>query len=249
MWSDGVAMNRTKDKRAKSSFSKLVITFIYLLIYPVLLFLLAGDWRWAEGWMFSACFCSLSFATVLYLYFKDPALLNERFGSPFQKGQESWDKIVIVLLMVGFLSRFVVMPLDAKRFGWSPPFPLWIKIIGALLFVSSFAVLFGALKENTFASPIVKMQRMRGQRVISTGLYAVVRHPMNTGGLLLFTGAPLLLNSIYGLASGILLTILLAFRAVGEEKMLVREIGRPRRVYEKTQMTACTVCFLERKNH
>jgi protein-S-isoprenylcysteine O-methyltransferase Ste14 len=116
------------------------------------------------------------------------------------------------------------MPLDAKRFGWSPEFPLWTKIVGTLLFILAFIILFSALKENTFAAPVVKMQKERGQKVISTGLYGIVRHPMYSGGTLLFIGAPLLLGSVYGLAMGLLLTILMAVRSVGEEEMLRQEL-------------------------
>lgn len=91
-------------------------------------------------------------------------------------------------------------------------------------FLTWFVVLFAALAENTFAAPVVKIQKERGQKVISTGVYAIVRHPMYLGGTLLFAGAPLLLGSIYGLAAGVLLTVIIALRSVGEEKMLAREL-------------------------
>jgi protein-S-isoprenylcysteine O-methyltransferase Ste14 len=185
---------------------------------------LSGDWHWTEGWVFSIIFCSLSFATLVYLYVRDPALLNERFGSPLQKDQKSWDKILLSFFLIGFLIWFGIMPLDAKRFYWSPEFPLWIKIMGTLLFILAFIVIFGALKANTFAAPVVKMQKERGHRVISTGLYGMVRHPMYSGAILLFIGGPLLLGSVYGLAIGLLLIITIAVRSLGEEEMLSREL-------------------------
>jgi protein-S-isoprenylcysteine O-methyltransferase Ste14 len=92
------------------------------------------------------------------------------------------------------------------------------------LLVSGFAVLFAALAENTFAAPVFKIQKERGQKVISSGVYAVGRHPIYLGGMLLFAGAPLLLNSIYGLATGVLLAITIFFRSTGEEKLLAREL-------------------------
>lgn len=161
---------------------------------------------------------------VVYLYIKDPALLNERFGSPVQKEQKSWDKLLLPLFLLGFLIWFAIMPLDAKRFGLSPEFPLWIKIVGTVLYGLAFVVLFSALRENTFAAPVVKMQKERGQKVISSGLYGIVRHPMYLGGTLLSIGAPLMLGSIYGLAMGILLIVILAIRSVGEEEMLRQEL-------------------------
>jgi len=185
---------------------------------------MAGDWHWTEGWIFSVLFFSLSFAILIYLYVNDPALLNERFSPPVQKEQKSWDKILLSVFFLGFLVWFAIMPLDVRRFGWSPIFPLWIEILGTLLFILAFVILFGALKENTFAAPVVKMQKERGQKVISTGLYGTVRHPMYTGGALLLMGGPLLLGSFYGLAIGLLLTLLLAVRSIGEEAMLRQEL-------------------------
>ena len=209
---------------ATVSLSKLIGSAIYLLFFPVIIFLIAGDWRWIEGWVFSILFCGLSYATLLYLYFKDPALLNERFGSPIQENQKAWDKVVLVIFFLGFLAWIVIMPLDGKRFHWSPSFPLWLEIVGALLFVVAFAILFEALRENTFAAPVVKMQRERGQKVISTGLYALVRHPMYAGAVLLFLSAPFLLGSVYGLVVGFLLIVTIALRSLGEEAMLKEEL-------------------------
>lgn len=217
-------MERTNDTSAKASFRHLVLAFLYLVIFPVILFFLAGDWRWAEGWVFSIILFLLSYATVIYLYIKDPALLNERFGSPIQKEQKSWDKILLSSFVIGYFVWFAIMPLDARRFGWSPEFPLRAKVAGTLLFTLGFLVVFGALRENTFAAPVVKMQKERGQKVISTGAYSIVRHPMYAGAMLLFIGAPLLLGSLSGLIIGFLLIVVIAVRSIGEEKMLRREL-------------------------
>ncbi len=217
-------MNQTDNTSAKASLSQLIFSFFYLLSFPVILFFLSGDWRWTEGWIFSIIFFLLSYLTVIYLYVKDPALLNERFSSPVQRGQKSWDKILLSSFLFGFLIWFATMPLDAKRFRWSFEFPLWIKVVGSILFIVALLILFSALKENTFAAPVVKMQKERGQKVISTGLYGIVRHPMYSGGVLLFMSVPLLLGSMYGLAIGALLIIVVAARSIGEEKMLRREL-------------------------
>jgi protein-S-isoprenylcysteine O-methyltransferase Ste14 len=85
-------------------------------------------------------------------------------------------------------------------------------------------MLFEAMRENTFAAPVVKMQKERGQKVISTGMYGIIRHPMYAGAVLLFISTPLLLGSIYGLAIGLLLIVTLATRSLGEEAMLRQEL-------------------------
>ena len=209
---------------AQVPLSKLIGSLVYLSFFPVILFFLAGDWRWVEGWIFSVLFCALCFVTLIYLYFKDPALLKERFGSPIQEGQKPWDRVVLSVFFLEFLFWYAIMPLDARRFGWSPAFPFWVKMVGAVLLAIASVILFEALNENTFAAPVVKMQKERGQKVISTGLYAIVRHPMYAGAALLFIAAPLLLNSVYGLAFGLLLIVTIAIRSVGEEAMLKQEL-------------------------
>src|ERR1051325_10652520 len=110
--------------------SKVIGALVYLSLFPVILFFLAGDWYWTEGWLFSTIFIALCYAPLIYLYFKDPALLKERFGSPLQEGQKPWDKVLLSVFFLEFLVWFAIMPLDARRFGWSPAFPLSIKIAG-----------------------------------------------------------------------------------------------------------------------
>jgi protein-S-isoprenylcysteine O-methyltransferase Ste14 len=204
--------------------SKLIGAFFYLLIFPVILFTLAGDLRWIEGWVYSIIFLSMCYSTLLYLYLYDPELLKERFGSPVQKTQKRWDKVLLLLFFVEFIVWFAIMPLDARRFGWSPVFPLWAKVLGALLQIFGTYMVFEALRENTFAAPVVKMQKERGQKVISTGLYGIVRHPMYAGAVLLFVAAPLLLGSASGFVLGLILIVTIGARAVGEEAMLKHEL-------------------------
>jgi len=204
--------------------SRLMLSFIYLAVFPVLLFALAGDWRWLEGWIFSLTFVLGSFGTLLYLYFADPALLNERYASPIQKEQKPWDKVLLSLFFLEFLIWFGIMPLDAKRYGWTTPFPPRIRLLGTVLLLVAFYVIYRALQENTFAAPVVKMQKERGQRVVSTGPYAIVRHPMYSGATLLFLSGPLLLSSYLGLALGVLLIVTIAIRSLGEESMLKEEL-------------------------
>ena len=204
--------------------TKLIGSFIYLALFPVILFALAGEWRWIEGWVFSVIFLLMCFGTLLYLYFYDPALLKERFGSPIQPGQKPWDKVLLLVFFVDFLVWFAIMPLDAQRYHWSPTFPFWLRTLGTGLLTISIIMVFEALRENTFAAPVVKMQKERGQTVVSTGMYGVVRHPMYAGALLLFVAGPLLLGSAWGLIMSLVLIVTIAVRSIGEEAMLKQEL-------------------------
>lgn len=115
------------------------------------------------------------------------------------------------------------MSLDAARFGWSHV-PLWLQALGALAIAFSMYIMFVIMRTNSFAVPVVKIQAERGQRVISDGPYAIVRHPMYSGALLLILGTPLLLGSWWGLALAPALILLFAVRAVMEERTLMAEL-------------------------
>jgi protein-S-isoprenylcysteine O-methyltransferase Ste14 len=202
------------------SLGQLVFSVVFLAALSSLLFFIAGDWHWIEGWVFTAIYVAGSLVVVVYLYVADPGLLNERFRAGAQKGQSTFDRIILVLIIVAYTTWYILIPLDAKRYHLSPEFPLWIKAIGAFGVAFMFVIFFLTFKENSFAAPVVKIQEERGQKVISTGVYAIVRHPLYAGGIFLFLGAPMLLGSLWGLIPGIALILILAVRSIGEEKTL-----------------------------
>jgi protein-S-isoprenylcysteine O-methyltransferase Ste14 len=203
---------------------KLLFACVYLLVYPALFFFLAGDWRWPEGWLFSLWLLGLSYGTIWFLYRHDPDLLAERFRKPGEAGQKGWDIPVVYGIMTLYLAWFVVMPLDGRRFGWSGPVPLGLKVLGGGALLGASFFLCRAFADNPFLSPLVRIQRERDQRVVSTGVYGIVRHPMYLGATFLFLGAPLLLGSYWGLAVGVVLTLVLVGRIIGEERVLVAEL-------------------------
>jgi len=205
--------------------AKLTATVVYLLAYPVLLLGLGGDWRWVEGWIFSLWFISLCLGTIVYLYFNDPALLAERYRKPGTGiGEDRWDQYFVYAISVLFIAWFIVMPLDARRFDWTPHFPLWIVLLGALLLAAGSFFLFRAFSDNTFLSPLVRIQSERQQHVVSSGVYAIVRHPMYLGAVCMMLGAPLFLSSLFGLAIALLMIGLLIARIIGEERVLVARL-------------------------
>jgi protein-S-isoprenylcysteine O-methyltransferase Ste14 len=215
--------------------NKIIFAFLYVLVFPALLLILSGDSTWAEGWIFSLWFLSLCYTTILYLNRKDPALLEERYRQPGTGNQEDWDRYVVYGLLVGFIIWFFIMPLDAKRFGWSPVFPLWLKFFGGAGLAGSFFLFFRSYTDNTFLSPLVRIQKDRKQQVVSTGVYGFVRHPMYLGAILMFFGTPLVLGSWYGVPAGLALTVLLMARIFGEEKLLSRELDGYREYMQKVR--------------
>lgn len=208
----------------KVTIGKMIFTVVYILIFPALLLFLSGDWLWVEGWIFSIWYIALCFTTIIYLYLYDPALLAERYKKPGTANQKRWDRYVVYGLLIGFIAWIIIMPLDAKRYEWTKYFPLWVKCFGGIGLLFSFFFFYRSYTDNTFVSPLIRIQEERRQQVVSTGVYGFVRHPMYLGGILLFIGTPMLLGSIYGIIIGLMLLFLLVGRIIGEEIMLVNEL-------------------------
>jgi protein-S-isoprenylcysteine O-methyltransferase Ste14 len=170
----------------------------YVLGVATLLLWLSGDWRWVEGWIFSVWLVSFIAAIFLWLHYRDPGLLAERMRMPGSGGESRSDMAILIGVKVGWIAWIVLSPLDV-RFGWMPRLPLWSEVCGGILLLGGSFFMFRALTDNTFASQLVRIQTERGQHVIDTGVYGIVRHPMYLGGDLVFVGGALLLGSVCGL--------------------------------------------------
>ncbi len=199
-------------------------SIILILIFPAVILFLSGNWLWLEGWIFSLWFDAMVLSNIIYLYLKDPALLAERSKAPGSDNQKQWDKYLVIVIYLWALVWFIIMPLDAKRFGWSPLFPVWLKVLGGVALVPALYLIYQATVENTYLSTLVRIQTDRNQHVISTGVYGFVRHPLYLGCLLMTLAAPLLLGSLYGFIIGFIGVIAVVGRIIGEENMLVNEL-------------------------
>jgi protein-S-isoprenylcysteine O-methyltransferase Ste14 len=151
-------------------------------------------------------------------------LLEERFRPPLQKGQPLADKVVVVLLLATFVGLVAFIPLDVFRFHLMPRPGLLVSSLGLVLFVAGWWIMALALRQNAFAAPVVKHQEERQQRVIDSGVYGVVRHPMYAGAVPLLVGMPLWLESYAAalMASAPIGTLVL--RILVEEQFLRREL-------------------------
>src|SRR5215471_16525972 len=106
---------------------QIIFTIVYLLFWPGLMIFLSGDWLWTEGWLFCAWFLATTAGVTIYLYYKDPALLLERYRTPGTGNQKSWDKLLLAGIMIVFITWIVIIPLDSKRFSWTIQFPISLK--------------------------------------------------------------------------------------------------------------------------
>ena len=210
----------------------IIFTIFYGLLFPAAFFVLAGDFTWIEGWIFTIILLVWGSALTIYLVKKDPGLFRERLVLPIQKEkkeeqdiqQKGWDKPIVAFLGIFFIGWMVGTPLDAKRFALSPEFPVLVKVIGAIFLNCGLAIALKALMDNPFAASVARVQKDRKQKVVSTGIYSVVRHPIYLGGILWFMGTPLLFGSLIGIGCAISMSILFTIRAVKEEHMLADEL-------------------------
>jgi protein-S-isoprenylcysteine O-methyltransferase Ste14 len=186
----------------------------------LLLFIPASTLAYWQGWVYLATFAICSSAYTVYLAKHDPALLKRRTEAGISHEKEPTQKVVMVLLFAACIALVVLPPLDV-RFGWSSV-PWYICIFGDALVVVSFYLFYLVSKVNTYAGANIRVEE--GQKVISTGMYGFVRHPMYFAALFLLIGTPLALGSWWTLLLiPISLPILIA-RILNEEKVLMRDL-------------------------
>jgi protein-S-isoprenylcysteine O-methyltransferase Ste14 len=209
----------------KDVFRELIAqTIVWLAITAALLFVSAGTVRWPEAWACLGIWFAGAVISGSSLARKNPDILKERLRSPRQQTQQkSWDRPLFVLIVASWIAFQIVAGLDAVRFGWSY-MPFVLQVAGGIALALGIYVFHLVMLENSYASAVVKVDTERGHRVITTGPYAWVRHPMYSGGILYFFGSALLLGSWCAFVIGIVLIAVLALRATWEEEMLEAEL-------------------------
>jgi protein-S-isoprenylcysteine O-methyltransferase Ste14 len=190
------------------------------MMMGVLLFLPAWTLDYWQGWVFAAVFFVCSLATTVYLAVTDPKLLERRMKAGPWAEKEKAQKIIMVLAMLSFAAT-VAFPAIDHRYGWSHV-PVRIVILGDVLIVLGFLTVFFVLRENPYSASTIQIAE--DQRVISTGPYAIVRHPMYSGSFVLVAGIPLALGSWWGLLTFVPTVAGITWRLLEEEKFLSKNL-------------------------
>ncbi|HEY4922987.1 MAG TPA: isoprenylcysteine carboxylmethyltransferase family protein [Roseiarcus sp.] len=191
------------------------------IILAAMIFLPAGSLAYWQGWAFWLVFLVCCLATTLYLLKRDPALVERRMRSGPTAERESsqqWIQSINGLLFCAI----VILPAFDHRFGWSSV-PIVVVVFGDCLIVLGFALILRVFAENSFASATIEVSA--DQKVVATGPYALVRHPMYAGALPLIAGIPLALGSFWGLVPVALIVPALAWRLLDEERFLVTHLA------------------------
>ena len=191
-----------------------------VLVLLALIFIPAWTLRYWQGWVYAVVFAICCTVYSVYLARHDPALLKRRTEAGISHEKEFTQKIVIALVYAVFIVLIAFPPLDV-RFGWSRV-PWQASIAGDALVVFSFYVFYLVSKVNTYAAANVRVEE--GQQVISTGVYALVRHPMYFAALFLLVGTPVALGSWWTLLMFPLFMPIFVVRILNEEKILARDL-------------------------
>jgi protein-S-isoprenylcysteine O-methyltransferase Ste14 len=192
--------------------------------YALLLFVPAGTLRWWRAWAFLAVTVAVMAAAIYSILPDNAGLFSERARGVIQKGQPLWDKVFVILLIVSYVGQIVFIPLDVLRFHLAPKPGGLVSFFGLALYVAGWWIMTLAMKVNPFAVPVVRLQEERDQRVIDTGVYAVVRHPMYAGFAPMVVGPALWLGSYTAALLAIVPIVALAVRSVLEERFLKRKL-------------------------
>ena len=200
----------TKQKLLISALSKFIAG---LILMGLVLFLPAGTWNYFNAWLFLGLLFIPMLILGIVLFFKAPELLEKRLQS---KEKESTQKGVVAVSGLMFIGSFVLAGLDF-RFGWTNV-PVWVVAAAAAILLASYGMYGEVMRENAYLSRTVEVQE--NQKVIDTGLYGVIRHPMYTATIFLFLAIPLVLGSWIAFAVMLLYPAAIIARIGNEEKVL-----------------------------
>lgn len=195
----------------------LIKFFCGALLVGLLIFLPAGSLNFAEGWLLMGLLFVPMLIAGFVMFFRAPAFLEKRLDV---KEKQAAQKGVVALSGLIFLAGFVIAGLD-HRFGWSR-MPQAVNIVASVLFLLAYGIYAEVMRENAYLSRTIQVQE--GQTVVDTGLYGIVRHPMYTATILLFSMIPLILGSWYALIPFAFYPAVIIVRLLDEEALLKKSL-------------------------
>ena len=206
----------------------LVKFFLAFIFIGILIFVPAGTLQFLNGWLFIAGLLLPMIFTLTFLYKRDPELLEKRMNT---KEKEDVQKKYIKISMLFYVVAYIIPGLD-YRFHWSSV-PFWLVLISMVFMIGGYLMFLVVMMQNRYASRIIEIQHE--QKLIDTGLYAVVRHPMYLAATILYFSSVLVLGSFYALIPMSFLPFLLGFRILNEEKILLNGLPGYKEYMEKVK--------------
>ncbi len=203
-----------------------------VLLMLALFFIPAGTLDWPEAWLFILLYLAAVSGIFIWLKKRSPSLLKERMSR--KKDVRRWDRTLMMVYSFLLIVLLIVPGLDAVRFHWSDV-PLILKGLGFAGLMPGLVFAFWAMKENAFASDVVRIQEDRGHTVCTSGPYRYVRHPMYVGVILIMLFFPLSLGSLYAYIPAFVIIILFIIRASLEDRALQKELPGYKEYSRKVQ--------------
>ena len=196
----------------------------FTLLLPMVLFIAAGRLDWVMAWVYVGIVVSCMFISRIIVIRTNLDLIAERAQSLEKEDVKGWDRpILFFLLLIGPLAMMIVAGVD-ERFGWSPQIPLALKLVALAIMVMGYVVGTWAMAVNKYFSAVVRIQKDRGQTVVTDGPYRFVRHPAYATGIVSFILTPILLGSLWALIPSSLVAVVTVARTALEDKTLQGEL-------------------------
>ena len=213
---------------------RIILRFISGLIFiGAILFGTAGTFNWPEAWVYLVIQFGWSVGLSVFLWNHDIELLKDRMRFT-KKSAKGWDKVMTFVSMPFYIPYLLLPGLDAVRYQWSHV-PLWAKVACFIVIVASFLWISWIMKENTYLSRFVEIQEDRGHKVITSGPYKFVRHPMYISAAILMIALPIALGSLYALIPMAFVIVFIIIRTYLEDKTLHKELEGYAEYAQKTK--------------
>ena len=201
----------------KLFFEAIIKIILGILLIGVLIFLPANTINYWNGWLLMGLLFIPMFIAGIIMMIKSPDLLKKRLKA---KENEEEQKIVILLSLLMFIAGFIIAGLN-YRYNWTV-MPNWVVVVSSVIFVFSYILYAEVLRENQYLSRVIEVQE--NQKVVDTGLYGIVRHPMYAATILLFLTMPLILGSIISFIIFLVYPIIINKRIKNEEQVLEKDL-------------------------
>jgi protein-S-isoprenylcysteine O-methyltransferase Ste14 len=207
----------------------------FTLLLPMVLFIAAGRLNWVWAWVYAGIVVSFTLISRIAVIRTNPDLIAERAQSLEREDVKEWDQLLVFfLILVGPLAWMIVAGLD-ERFGWSPQISITLRLVALAVMVSGYVVGVWAMVVNRYYSAVVRIQKDRGQTVITEGPYRFVRHPSYATGIVSYLVTPILLGSLWALIPCSLVVLGTVIRTALEDKTLLEELDGYKEYAQQTR--------------
>lgn len=216
----------TQNRRPKINTLRAVIGFaLYLLFVPSLLFVSAGTMNWSMAWIYVVLLLISTIGSRLIVLKRYPKSLLERASFTEAEGAQSWDRpLAAIIGLFGPTAVMIVAGLD-QRFSWSSVIPSFVQYLNVLAVAVGYGLAVWAMAVNPFFSAVARIQKDRGQFVVTSGPYRYVRHPSYAGALIASLALPIMLDAIWALVPALVIIFALILRTKREDRMLMEELN------------------------